>query len=178
MITGKIRSANIKLIFVTAYIVFITLFDVYCYGYIYQQKIQAENYKSTFWQWVFSESGSESGGEHIAVARYRAIQKSIEVAGLIIILYYCGLWAAIGILISHYLMAYDLLFYIILGQTGFFSVIEKGLDPWWLKYYYQAGYLIFNPFKTIYFYISGFAGIIIAGIMCYIPRQSKAISKP
>jgi hypothetical protein len=150
------------MIFVLGYMVFITLFDVYSYGIVYQQKIKQENYSGGVWTWVFKESGKEYDTEHITVPRYRMIQKSIELIGLLIIIYYCGLWSAIGLALSHYLLSYDLLFYLILNQTYLFAEFQKYNSAYWLQNWYQAGYFVLNPFNPLIFYISGFAGIVIA----------------
>src|SRR5512146_285790 len=107
--TGKLLSAKVKLIFVLSYIILITLFDSYFYGIVYQQKIKEEGYTNSVYSWVFQES-TQNG--IISVPRYRVIQKTIEIADLIIILYYCEFWCAIGLLIAHYLLSFDLLFYI------------------------------------------------------------------
>ena len=96
---GKTRSTGIKLLFVVSYIILI----------IYQQKIKEEGYSNPVWSWVFHET-TEDG--IISVPMYRVIQKTVEIAGIIIIFYYCGLWCTIGLLIAHYLLSFDLLFYI------------------------------------------------------------------
>lgn len=161
------------------YIVFITMFDVYCYGIIYQQKIKQENYKSTFWQWLFWESttsGKESDTAPVSVIRYRVIQKTIEVTGIIVILYYCGLWAALGLLVSHYLLTYDLLFYIVMAQTYLFADFEKNVNTYWLQNWYQSGYFIFKPFNSMYFWISGLSGLVIAAGACYISLRKRSIT--
>lgn len=158
----KIFGRRVRIIFVLCYIFLITLFDVYSYGIIYQQKIKQENYSSTVWSWIFQESGKESGTGHIQVTRYRIIQKSLEFIGLIIIFYYCGIWSALGILVSHYLMSYDLLFYLFLGQTNLFTEFQRYNSTFWLQNWYQSGYFILNPFNPVIFYISGFTGIMIA----------------
>ena len=163
----KIQSAYVKLVIVIGYIIVITLFDVYCYGIVYQEKIKKENYSHPVWSWVFMESGQESGTEHIAVTRYRVIQKSLEIGGIIVVLYFCGLWAAIGLVISHYLMTYDMLFYIVLGQTDFLRSLK---DAWWLTNWYQTGYFILKPFNSVYFYVSGITGLLTAVMSCFIKR--------
>jgi hypothetical protein len=152
----KTRSTSIKLLFVLSYIILITLFDSYSYGVIYQQKIKEEGYSNPVWSWVFHETTQDG---IISVPRYRVIQKSIEIAGLIIIFYYCGLWCTIGLLIAHYLLSFDLLFYLILNKSYLFSEFEKLNDTYWLRYPYQAGYFLLQKFNPVVFYIMGFAGI-------------------
>jgi hypothetical protein len=166
----KILGAKTKLIFVLSYIIIITLFDCYSYGIIYQQKIKQEGYSNSVWSWVFQES-TENG--IISVPRYRVIQKTIEIAGLVLIFYYCGVWCTIGLLIAHYLLSFDLLFYIFLNQTHLFADFEKYNLTYWLRYPYQAGYYLLQPFNAVRFYIMGLTGIIIALIFCYIPREMK-----
>jgi len=171
---NKQITSNKKLLFVIAYIVFITLFDVYCYGIIYREKIQNENYNNTLWLWVFEESGSNSAGENPDVPRYRIIQKAVEISGIAIIFYFCGLWVAIGLLISHYLLSYDMLYYIILNQTHLFKTFEQGINTYWLTRPYQIGNFIFKPFNSLYFYISGFMGLAIATGFCFLPLKKRA----
>lgn len=173
----KIRSVYSKLLFVILYIAAITLFDAYSYGIIYQEKIQKGNYHHPVWSWVFrestpseQESGKESQSEHITVPRYRAIQKILEIGGILVVLFYCGLWPAIGLVISHYLLTYDLLFYLILNP-GFIKVMESSVNPYWLQNWYQIGFFIFNPFRSLYFYIFGFAGLTIALLSCFLPAK-------
>ena len=173
--SGK-KSPSLKLLFVILYIVSISLFDTYCYGIIYQQKIQKENYKNPFWSWVFWESGHETGGEHVIVIRYRVIQKSLEITGIIIIFYFCGIWPAIGLVLSHYHLTYDLFFYIILNQTNSFENLEKALNPYWLQNWYQIGYFILKPFNTLNFYVSGIGGLLIPLIFCFLPFERKNIA--
>ncbi|MCI0449242.1 MAG: hypothetical protein L0Y79_05555 [Chlorobi bacterium] len=170
----KITSYK-KLVFVAAYIAIITFFDVYCYGIIYKQKIQSENYNppQAGWLWVFEESGSNSAGENPDVPRYRIIQKAVEISGIAIIFYICGLWAAIGLLLSHYLLSYDLLYYIILNQTHLFKIFEKGINAYWLTRPYQIGYFILKPFNSLYFYTSGFIGLAAAIGFCFLPVERK-----
>jgi hypothetical protein len=63
-----------------------------------------------------------------------------------------------------------MLFYIVLGQTGFVSTLK---DAYWLVSWYQAGYFFLQPFNAVYFYISGTAGLLTAGAFCCIkPRAS------
>ncbi len=167
--TRKHISAKAKLFFVIAYIVVVTLFDSYSYGIIYQQKIKQEGYTNPVWSWVFQESADNG---IITVPHYRIIQKSVEIAGLIIIFFYCGLWCTIGILIAHYLLSFDLLFYIVLNQTHLFTEFEKANSTYWLQYPYQAGYFLLQPFSTVKFYIMGFAGIIFAICSCFVKNLS------
>lgn len=158
----KIQKPSFKVLFVLGYIIIITLFDSYSYGIIYQQKIKKENYSNPVWSWVFKESGSERVNEHITVPHYRIIQKTIEITGALIVFYFCGLWCFIGILISHYLLTYDLLFYIVLNQTYFFHEFQYQYTPYWLQNWYQAGYLVLKPFNPVIFCICGIGGIVIA----------------
>lgn len=164
-----------KLLFVICYIIFITLFDSYCYGIIYQQKIKRDNYNNTAWTWVFKESGTEYEGGIVTVPRYRIIQKVVEITGLVIVFYFCGMWCMAGLLIAHYLLSFDLLFYIVLAQTGSFAFFEKYNLTYWLRYQYQAGYYLLNPFNAVRFYIIGFSGIAIALMMCFVksPLEKK-----
>ncbi len=168
------RSKNIsiwgKLIFVISYIILITLFDSYSYGIVYQQKIKQEGFTNSVWNWVFQES-AENG--IISVPRYRVIQKTIEIAGLIVIFFYCGLWCTIGLLLAHYLLSFDLLFYIVLNQTHLFTEFEKANSTYWLQYPYQAGYFLLQPFSALKFYIMGFAGIVIAVGFCFVKRNME-----
>jgi hypothetical protein len=174
LFSKKNLSVKGKLIFVLSYIIIITLFDSYSYGTIYQQKIKGEGYSNPALSWVFHES-SENG--IVSVPRYRVIQKSIEIAGLIIIFYYCGLWCTVGLLIAHYLLSFDLLFYIFLNQTQLFGDFEKYNLTYWLQYSYQAGYYLLQPFNAVRFYIMGFFGIIIALGSCFIPNRVKRKQK-
>ena len=161
-LNGKIRKPIFKLVSILIYIIFITLIDVYSYGIIYQQKIKKENYSHPVWSWVFKESANESNGEHIVVTHYRVIQKSLEIIGALIIFYYCGFWSFLGILISHYLLSYDLLFYIVLNQTYLFNEFQFQYPPYWLQNWYQIGYFVLKPFNPLTFWICGFGGIVIA----------------
>lgn len=164
-------SSKAKLLFVISYIVLITLFDSYSYGIVYQQKIKHEGYNNPVWTWVFKESGGELEGGIVTVPRYRIIQKIIEISGLIIVFYFCGMWCTIGLLIAHYLLSFDLLFYIVLGQTSSFAFFEKYNLTYWLRYQYQAGYFLLNPFNAARFYVMGFAGIGIALVSCFIKEK-------
>lgn len=159
-----------KLLFVIGYIILITLFDSYCYGIIYQQKIKQEKYDNPVWIWVFKESGAECEGGIVTVTRYRVIQKIIEITGLIIVFYFCGVWCTAGLLIAHYLLSFDLMFYIVLGQTDSFAFFENYNLTYWLRYQYQAGYFLLNPFNAARFYIMGFFGIAIALMMCFVKK--------
>jgi hypothetical protein len=163
-------SANAKLIFVISYIIIITLLDSYFYGIVYQQKIKQEGYSNPVYSWVFQES-NENG--IVTVPHYRVIQKSIEIAGLIIIFFFCGLWCTIGLLIAHYLLSFDLLFYIFLNQTHLFGDFEKYNLTYWLRYPYQAGYYLLQPFNAVRFYVMGFGGIIFALGSCFVPNLSR-----
>jgi hypothetical protein len=170
-IHSRNRNAWVKLIFVISYIVIITLFDSFSYGVIYQQKIKREKYDHPVWSWVFKESGGELEGGIVTVPRYRVIQKIIEISGLIIVFYFCGVWCTIGLLIAHYLLSFDLLFYIVLGHTDSFAFFEKYNLTYWLRYQYQAGYFLLNPFNAVRFYIMGFAGIGIALGSSFIKKE-------
>ena len=166
----KTRSTSIKLLFVIAYIIIITLFDSCSYGIIYQQKIKEEDYSNPVWSWVFHET-KEDG--IISVPRYRIIQKVIEVGGLVIIFYYCGLWCTIGLLIAHYLLSFDLFFYLILNKTYLFAEFERLNDTYWLRYPYQAGYFLLQRFNPVVFYIMGFTGIASAIGSCFIENKKR-----
>lgn len=165
---GKTRSTGIKLLFVVSYIILITLFDSYSYGIIYQQKIKEEGYSNPVWSWVFHET-TEDG--IISVPMYRVIQKTVEIAGIIIIFYYCGLWCTIGLLIAHYLLSFDLLFYIILNKTYLFTEFERLNDTYWLRYPYQAGYFLLQKFNPVVFYVTGFTGIVASLGSCFIGKR-------
>jgi hypothetical protein len=169
-IKHKTISTQAKLFFVFSYIILITLFDSYSYGIIYQQKIKEEGYKNPVWSWVFHET-NENG--IISVPRYRVIQKAIEIAGLIIIFYYCGLWCTIGVLIAHYLLSFDLLFYLILNKTYLFAEFERLNDTYWLRYPYQAGYFLLQTFNPVVFYIIGLTGIAAAIGSCFIRKKKQ-----
>ena len=164
----KTKSISVKLLFVVSYIILVTLFDSYSYGIIYQQKIKEEGYSNPVWSWVFHET-KEDG--IISVPRYRVIQKVIEIAGLIIIFYYCGLWCTIGLLIAHYLLSFDLLFYLILNKTYLFAEFERFNDTYWLRYPYQAGYFWLQKFNPVVFYIMGFTGIVASLGSCLIGKR-------
>jgi len=165
MSPGKIvRSPHIKMLIVLGYIIIITLFDVYCYGIIYQEKIKKENYHPPVWSWVFWESGAEH------VMHYRIIQKTLELGGILLVLYFCGLWPAVGLVLSHYMLSYDMLFYLILNPS-FINELERTVNPYWLQNWYQIGYIILKPFNSLYFYVSGTTGLLIAVLFCYIPLR-------
>ena len=166
----KVFSTKGKLLFVIGYIIIITLFDSYCYGIIYQQKIKQDNNNHPVWTWVFKESGTEYEGGIVTVPRYRVIQKIIEITGLIIVFYFCGVWCTAGLLIAHYLLSFDLLFYVVLGQTGSLAFFEKYNLAYWLRYQYQAGYFLLNPFNAVRFYVMGFSGIAVALMMCFVKK--------
>jgi hypothetical protein len=166
----KRLTAKVKVIFVLAYIVLTTVFDSYSYGVIYQQKIKQEGYTNAVWSWLFHESNNNG---IISVPRYRIIQKIVEIGGLVLIFYYCGLWCTIGLLIAHYLLSFDLLFYIFLNKTYLFAEFEKNNVTYWLRYPYQAGYYLLQPFNAVRFYIIGFGGIIIALVFCFVPQRVR-----
>jgi hypothetical protein len=168
----KTITTKTKLLFVISYIILITLFDSYSYGIIYQQKIKQEGYSNHVWSWVFKESGDEVEGGIVTVPRYRIIQKIVEITGLIIVSYFCGVWCTAGLLIAHYLLSFDLLFYIVLDQTDLFTFFEKNNLTYWLRYGYQAGYFLLNPFSAVRFYIMGLSGIAIALMTCFIPYKN------
>jgi hypothetical protein len=106
--------------------------------------------------------------EQVTVPRYRVIQKTLEISGILVILFICGLWPAAGLVVSHYLLTYDLLFYIVLNDTGGFRNFEQSTNPYWLQNWYQSGYFILKPFNSLYFYISGFAGLAAAFAFCFV----------
>jgi len=166
----KTHSTSFKLVFALSYIILITLFDSYLYGIIYQQKIKEDGYSNPVWSWVFHET-KEDG--IVLVPRYRVIQKVIEVGGLIIIFYYCGLWCAFGLLIAHYLLSFDLLFYLILNKTYLFTEFEKNNVTYWLRYPYQAGYFLLQQFNPIVFYIMGFTGLAAAVGSCFMGKKKR-----
>jgi len=168
----KTITTKSKLFFVIGYIILITMFDSYSYGVIYQQKIKHEGYNNPVWTWVFKETGTEYEGGIISVPRYRIIQKIVEIGGLIVVFYFCGVWCTAGLLIAHYLLSFDLLFYIVLGQTGSFTFFEKYNLTYWLRYQYQAGYFLLNPFNAVRFYIMGLSGITIALMTCFIKNKN------
>jgi hypothetical protein len=128
----------------------------------------AENkqYKTQFTGWMFEEHKTSQPGV-TEVPNYRLIQKSIEIGGLLAVLYLCGIFPAIGIALSHFFMSYDLLFYLFLKQTAVFSEYEKFNNTYWLQNWYQAGYFLLNPFNTVVFYTLGFAGITLAVTLCF-----------
>src|SRR4030095_299105 len=167
------KSVTKKLLFVSIYIIFITLFDVYSYGVVYQQKIQKENYKSAVWEWIFKESvipvkGGNHSTVHIEVPRYRFIQKTLEIGGIILILFFCGLPAAIGLAASHYLLTYDFLYYFFLNQLHTLTSLDNTFTPYWLMNWYQSGYLLLQPFNHINFIVSGALGILAALMGCIV----------
>ena len=168
----KIIDKRFRVIFVLSYIILITLFDIYSYGIIYQQKIKQDHYNNPIWSWIFKESGHEGNSEHITVPHYRIIQKSIELIGLIIIFYFCGFWSALGLLFSHYLLTYDLLFYLFLNQSYLFREFQYQYSPYWLQNWYQVGYFALQPFNLVAFYICGIGGIAIAIFLSLIKIKS------
>jgi len=161
-------SAKAKLIFVLSYIILITLFDSYSYGIIYQQKIKVEGYTNPVWTWVFHETTNNG---IISVPKYRIIQKAVEIGGIIIIFYFCGLWCSVGLLIAHYLLSFDLLFYLILNKTYMFAEFERLNNTYWLRYPYQAGYFLLQQFNPVVFYIMGFTGIALSVSSCFIGKR-------
>ena len=98
---------------------------------------------------------------------------------MIIVFYFCGVWCTVGLLIAHYLLSFDLLFYIVLGHTDSFTFFEKYNLTYWLRYQYQVGYFLLNPFNAVRFYVMGFAGIAIALTMCFISgSENKKENNP
>jgi len=170
------NSSHKKLFFAAIYIIFITLFDVFSYGVIYQQKLQKENYRNPVLQWVFEEKTTGEG--LIEVPRYRVIQKTLEIAGILLIFIYCGLPAAIGLVISHYLLTYDFLYYVFLNEIHTVKNFDNTFITYWLVNWYQSGYFILKPFNHVYFYISGIAGIVIALLSGFIPVREKSLFIP
>jgi hypothetical protein len=65
-------------------------------------------------------------------------------------------------------MSCDLLFYLFLKQTELFVEFERLNNTYWLQNWYQAGYVLLNPFNTVVFYASGIAGIALAITFCFI----------
>lgn len=168
ILKNKLNTPKYKVIMVLSYIVFITLFDCYFYGIVYQQKMAENNrYKNGFYGWMFQEQKSPETGI-ITVPNYRIIQKTIEITGLLVILYFCGILPALGIVLAHYFMSFDLLFYLFLNQTDLFAEFERLNNTYWLQNRYQAGYFLLNPFNTIAFYASGLTGIALAISSCFI----------
>ncbi|HEY3251801.1 MAG TPA: hypothetical protein VGK25_11845 [Ignavibacteria bacterium] len=167
------KSVHKKLLFVIIYIIIITLFDAYSFGIIYQQKIQQENYQHPVWSWVFWESGKESGAEHVEVPRYRLIQKALEISGILVVLFYCGFPAALGLVISHYLLTYDFLFYLFLNELNNLKNFDNTFIPYWLMNWYQVGYFLLKPFNHLNFYLSGAAGLVIAIGSCFVNEKVK-----
>lgn len=175
ILRGRYSSTEFKLAFVIFYILFVSLFDSYTYGIVYQQKMaNNHNYVNTFTVWLFNEQNSSTPGI-IDVPNYRMLQKTIEIGGLLAVLYFCGSLPAIGIALSHYFMSYDLLFYIILGQTRVFPSYEIYNNTYWLRNWFQAGYFLLNPFDHIMFYTSGFAGLALAITFCFAKVKRKEI---
>lgn len=162
-----------RIIFVLSYILLIALFDSYCYGIVYQQKIKKENYSNPVWTKVFHETGTRANAENTSVPTYRIIQKSVELLGLIIVFYFCGFWSTLGLVISHYLLTYDLLYYLILNQTYYFHNFQLLYSPYWLQNWYQAGYFVLQPFNPAIFYLCGFSGIALAIILCFLRQDRK-----
>lgn len=172
----RFSSTKFKLAIVLFYIFIITVFDSYTYGVVYQQKMaNNKNYVNTFTVWLFNEQKTSSPGI-FDVPNYRMLQKTLEIGGLLAVLYFCGYLPAIGIALSHYFMSYDLLFYIILKQTHVFRYYEMYNSTYWLQNWYQAGYYLLNPFDRIMFYTSGFAGIALAIIFCFAKVEKQKIS--
>lgn len=171
---NKLKTQKYKVIIVLSYIILITLFDCYFYGIVYRQKMAEDIYcKNSFTGWLFEEKKSDETG-NIEVPNYRILQKIIEISGLLIIFYFCGIFPVIGIALSHYFMSYDLLFYLFLKQTDLFVEFEKFNNTYWLQNWFQSGYFLLNPFNTVSFYVSGFTGIMLAFIFCFIsPPRSK-----
>ena len=181
----KLIKPKFRVLFVLSYIIIITLFDSYSYGIIYQQKIKQEGYTNPVWSWVFKESeplpldkGEVEGvKEHIIVPHYRIIQKSIEIIGALLIFYFCGFRCFLGILFSHYLLTYDMLFYIVLNQTYLFHEFQYQYTPYWLQNWYQVGYFALKPFNPVIFYICGISGIMISILMCFIRFKKNGVNK-
>lgn len=161
LLREKYRSTTYKLAFVLSYIIIVSLFDSYTYGIVYAQKMaNNHNYVNTFTTWLFEEQNPKSG--FFDVPNYRMLQKTLEIGGLLVVLYFCGVLPAFGLLLSHYFMSYDLLFFIILKTTYIFAEYEMYNSTYWLQNWYQAGYYLLNPFHRIMFYTSGIAGIALA----------------
>lgn len=174
ILKNKLKNPKYKVTAVLLYIIFITLFDCYFYGIVYQQKMAENNqYKNGFYGRLFEEQKSPETGI-ITVPNYRIIQKTIEIAGLLVILYFCGILPALGIVLAHYFMSFDLLFYLLLNQTGLFAEFERFNNAYWLQYWYQAGYFLLNPFNTIAFYASGLTGIALAISSCFVKVKNKS----
>ena len=115
-----------------------------------------------------SKSEQEGVNEHITVPHYRIIQKSLEILGILIIFYFCSVWSSLGLLFSHYLLTYDLFFYLFLNQTYLFREFQNQYSPYWLQNCYQAGYFLLQPFNPMLFYISGITGIMVAVVLSLI----------
>jgi hypothetical protein len=173
----KLLNPTGKIIFVLSYILFISLFDSYCYGIVYQQKIKKENYSNSVWTHVFRETGTGANAEDTSVPTYRIIQKSVELLGLIIVFYLCGFWCTLGLLISHYLLTYDLLYYLILNQTYYFHNFQQLYSPYWLQNWYQVGYFVLQPFNSMMFYVCGISGIVIAVGLCFVNQGNNELPR-
>ena len=162
-----------RAVLVVAYILLGTLFDAYAYGIVYQKRIQQQGCTDPVWTWVFSESVSSTG--IVTVPRYRVIQKVVEISGWIAVAYYGGLWCAAGVLVAHYFVSFDLLFYVFLGQTHIFVAFEETNATYWLRHPYQAGYFLQDPFQGARFYALGLTGIASALGSCWVPQDCKKL---
>lgn len=135
---------------VILYIVIITLLDVWIYG---SHEKNPEKFK-----WLFNP-----------VIRYRILQKLWEIAGLGAIYLLFGIYPVMGLLIGHYCLLYDRLYYLFNRQEYLlFDYQERDVNVFWLRKIWNIGFFALRPFQVWKFNLVALIGFTIAIIFSII----------
>lgn len=112
------------------YILLITLHDCYFYGVLYEKRQSNFFLVRPLWH-------------------YRIYQKLVEIAGLVFLFYLFESWPQIiGLLLAHYFMTFDRLYYVFMRQEYLIKEYETHIHaPFWLSYPWQFGFVMWklNP---------------------------------
>lgn len=166
----------INFIYFVFYILLITLVDCYLYGcckksYMADYNIPNGIFQSKFFKnlyiffkkpinWLMEDLKNPKTFIIKIDTRYRyIIQKPLEI-GLLILIYFLthDFGLILAILISHYWLIPDRLFTFFLNRE--FMIKDINEDPNWLKYFFQSGYWLFQPYSYIKYNLSFILGLI------------------
>lgn len=146
------------------YFLVLVLLDSFLWGFCYEQKMLKLNTNKGLFNGKVFDSISNiikpiTDFLFSKVIIYRIFQKVLEISGLIGIYFLTNSFLPIvGLLLAHYLMSYDLGYYVVLNQFGLLKTSHTHLIKW-----YTLGGIVFKTdakaFNTKLFVIFGLMGI-------------------
>ena len=155
------------------YYLVLVFLDSFLYGYCFEIRLKGYDtnegiFKGRFWNRIYLILLPVLKILFDKETRYRIFQKALEIGGAVLVCYlYDWFWLPMaGIVLAHYLMSFDLGYYVLMNQFSLLQTSHQHLQNW-----YQVGGFIsaieytFDTWSFVFLGVFGILFLIITGVV-------------